>query len=632
MARNSIFKHVRALHPGRTAFDLSKSHSFDCDAGALIPVYCEEVVPGDTFKMANRVLVRMAPMIAPTFSSWRVATWTFFVPNRLLMPQFEEFISGGRDGNQEIPIPTSPPYLYTNTSFYVEDNIKAGSVAVPYDNQTGFYIRQEHFVGGSVRLYKWSFWDYIGYPMPLMSGKSYTYDSWDTKFQYPYIPNVHCPGTSIPTFWPYASYLFIYNEYFRDENLEPRFIYAPTDLNQAYLVGSNYTALEKYIGDPYVVAPPLNFPSSIRTKCWNKDYFTSALPFQQRGTPPAIPISGEASVDFNLPVQDYNDSTGSFSAFGAAFNLNNPDPSQTPRNVFGLFPFKGSATVPVNTSSTTVQRPVNIDTNAMLSRYNTVNLGNLATVSVSDLRDMFQTQKWLERNARAGVRYKEFLYSHFGVNLRDDRLQRPEYIGGTNSPIMISQVLQTSQSSSDSPLGEYGGYGISADSTRIGTYYVREYGWIMTLLCIYPDITYNQGIRRQYTRRSRLDYFFPEFVNLSEQAVLTRELYTNFSGDSDAWVSDELIFGYQGRYNEYRSSYNQVSGSMRDDSLGYYVVRRDFDKAPTLEPSFIHMQPDKLRGIFAVQSQPPFIVDYATLVRAVRPMPYIPEPGLIDHH
>lgn len=604
MAVNSVFKNVRAYKPGRTAFDLSRSHDFDCDAGCLIPVWFEECVPGDTFKLANRILVRMAPMVAPAFMSWRVATWTFFVPNRLMMPEFDQFISGGRDGEQVFPIPVLYPYA---NSFVSQSNIGYNKVVSVSDNNrslTGFWNAPSSdtpFVVGNFSVYKWSFWDYAGFPMPLMSGKKYNFNDWDTTFQYPYV-NVGLEFQSAPTFWPYSAYLFVYNEYFRDENLEDRFVFAPTDPVQCEYIPSSgtpyghYFLKSSFIGDPFRAASNPCFRNSILTKCWNKDYFTSALPFQQRGVAPAIPLSGIANVDFNLP-----DGVGI-----------------------------GSSDMQSLVTATS-------ETNTNFSQYSSLDASKIGTITVSDLRDIFQTQKWLERNARSGIRYKEFLHAHFGVSPRDERLQRPEFVGGTNSPIAVTQVLQTSATSGDQALGDYAGYGFSADSTRIGTYYCEEYGWLMTLLCIYPDVTYNQGIHPRYTRRSKLDYFFPEFVNLSEQAVFTRELYVNLdtsvtSTAQSKFDSDSMIFGYQGRYNEFRSVYNQVSGSMRDDSLGYYVIRRDFESAPTLEPSFVHMQPEKLRGIFAVQSQPPFIVDYAQLVRAVRPMPYIPEPGLVDHH
>lgn len=601
MAVNSVFKNVRAYKPGRTAFDLSRSHDFDCDAGCLIPVWFEECVPGDTFKLANRVLVRMAPMVAPAFMSWRVATWTFFVPNRLMMPEFDQFISGGRDGEQVFPVPVLYPHLSSSvTQFNVAYNHVVPSLTGSSERMTGFCNpadADKPFILPR-DIYKWSFWDYAGFPMPLMTGKKYQYHDWDTFFQYPYV-TVSLESQSSPTFWPYSAYLFVYNEYFRDENLEDRFVYAPTDPNQAHFFpydqGFGYYVLNSsYIGDSFVAASFPTYRNSILTKCWNKDYFTSALPFQQRGVAPAIPLSGISNIDFDLPDG-------------------------------------------VNIGASDMQSVVTAtsETNTNFSQYSFLDASKIGTITVSDLRDIFQTQKWLERNARSGIRYKEFLHAHFGVSPRDERLQRPEFVGGTNSPIAVTQVLQTSATSGDQALGDYAGYGFSADSTRIGTYYCEEYGWLMTLLCIYPDVTYNQGIHPRYTRRSKLDYFFPEFVNLSEQAVFTRELYVNLDSTSTAqskFDSDSMIFGYQGRYNEFRSVYNQVSGSMRDDSLGYYVIRRDFDRAPTLEPSFVHMQPEKLRGIFAVQSQPPFIVDYAQLVRAVRPMPYIPEPGLIDHH
>ena len=233
---------------------------------------------------------------------------------------------------------------------------------------------------------------------------------------------------------------------------------------------------------------------------------------------------------------------------------------------------------------------------------------------------MFQIQKWLERNARSGVRYTEFLRSHFGVSPRDDRLQRPEYVGGSKSPIIVSEVLQTSETGT-SPQGNMAGHGISASSTYCGKYRATEYGVMMGIMSIMPRSMYQQGINRQWMRKTKYDYYFPEFANLSEQAVKNYELYV--SGDNTA---DDLIFGYQGRYDEMRTKQNMVCGQMRN-TFSYWHLGRIFSSQPALNSSFITCVPRK--DIFAAPSEPGLIVQIANLIKAWRPMPISQIPVLL---
>ena len=230
----------------------------------------------------------------------------------------------------------------------------------------------------------------------------------------------------------------------------------------------------------------------------------------------------------------------------------------------------------------------------------------------------------MERNARAGARYVEFLNSHFGVSPRDDRLQRPEYIGGSKSPIIISEVLQTSSTDVTTPQGNMAGHAMGLSSSFCGKYSATEYGLIIGIMSVMPKPSYQQGIDRQWLRRTTYDFFFPEFVNLSEQAVLNAEIYAS------AVEEDNLdIFGYQGRYNEMRVKSNMVCSQMRD-TFDYWHLGRKFDSLPVLNDEFIECIPSK--RIFAAESEPGLIVSFGNVIKAFRPLPLMPEPGLIDHH
>ena len=377
-----------------------------------------------------------------------------------------------------------------------------------------------------------SLWDYLGFPTGVVPTAS-----------------------SAPVAFPQYAYNLIFNEYYRDENLQA----------ESLLTGG------------------------IKTRNWEKDYFTASLPWQQRGIAPALPISGTTKAIWP-----------------------EVDATHTPFTLQG-----DMVTGPI------VYKPRFGDTKGLLEA-NTIDLSTASTFNVSDLRLAFQIQKWMERNARAGARYTESLQAHFGVSPRDERLQRPEYIGGSKSPVIVSEVLQTSSSDATSPQGNMAGHGVSASSTFCGKYRATEHGLIMGILSIMPRTMYQQGMDRQWLRRSRYDFYFPEFANLSEQAILNCELYA-----TTVEATNKAIFGYQGRYDEMRTKRNMVCGQMRS-TFDYWHLGRIFSSQPALNESFIQCVPDK--RIFAAPSEPGFIVQFANLIKAWRPIPIQSDPGLIDHN
>ena len=497
---NSIFKRVAGLHPGMSVFDLSYVKLFTCDMGKLIPVMCDEVVPGDIFKIGNQSVIRMQPLVAPVLHEINAYVHYFFVPYRLLWSGWEDFITGGSDGADASTLPLWWPALAQ--------------------------------VEGSL-------WDYLGFPTGVVT-----------------------TATSAPIMFPLNAYNLIFNEYYRDENLQ-----AESSLNS----------------------------TSIKTRNWEKDYFTASLPWQQRGTAPALPISGTTRAIF--PTSAFSTGTASY-------------PVQLSNSPADTKFFTGNIIASQNAKAA-------LDSNI-------VDLSSATTFNVADLRLAFQIQKWMERNARAGARYTESLQAHFGVSPRDERLQRPEYIGGSKSPVIVSEVLQTSSSDATSPQGNMAGHGVSASSTFCGKYRATEHGLIMGIMSIMPRTMYQQGVDRQWLRRSRYDFYFPEFANLSEQAILNCELYAT-SDDS----INKAIFGYQGRYDEMRTKRNMVCGQMRS-TFDYWHLGRIFSSQPALNESFIQCVPDK--RIFAAPSEPGFIVQFANLIKAWRPIPIQSDPGLIDHN
>jgi len=488
--KRNVYEHVGGLHPGRSVFDLSYEKKLTCDMAQLIPVMCDEVVPGDFFQIGNQAVVRFQPLVAPILHEINMYVHYYFVPYRILWDDWEDFISGGIDGQFSDPVPEWEP---TDTT-----------------------------VG--------SLWDYLGFPTGVD------------------------PDGAYPLDFPRRAYNLVYNEYYRDENL------------QTEVALTNETILNR---------------------AWEKDYFTSSLPWQQRGTAPALPISGSTTAVF---------ATGT-NANVASLNYN-------------------SGSNRIITGSGTAQ--------ALAA--NTVDLSTASTFDIADLRFAFQIQKWMERNARAGARYTEFLRSHFGVSPRDERLQRPEYIGGSKAPCIISEVLQTSSSDATSAQGNLAGHGITVSDAYCGKYHAKEFGLIIGIMSIMPRSAYSQGIDKQWLRKTKYDFYFPEFANLSEQAILNAEICA-----TGTLSHNQDIFGYQGRYDEMRTKNSMIVGQMRG-TFDYWHMGRQFDvgSPPVLNANFIKCVPRK--DIFAVPSEPGLIINFGNVIKAFRPLPYMAVPGLIDHN
>lgn len=389
---------------------------------------------------------------------------------------------------------------------------------------------------------------------------------------------------SMPIALPKRAYNFIFNEYIRDQNLQDK---VSLDDDQV-----------KYI-------------------CWEKDRFTSALYDTQRGDRPAIPLQGLTSVSFNGGRQ-YSNTTFNIGMAGNSFgdvtsSINNN--SRPFINLQSVSPSWGSS-MAGDVGDRFIQWINN----------NSLNMSQAVTFDTVDMRRLFQLQKYLERNMRAGARYAEQIPARFGASVQDYRLQRPEFIGGTRTPIIVSEVLQTSESSDQSKQGHMAGHGITAESRYVGRYRCNEHGYILGLSVIMPRAMYVQGIRRDWQRRTKFDFLTPELVNLSEVGVKNSELVVTGT------ARDDQIFGFNGIYDEYRVRESYVCGDMRDTLNFWNLARTDYNSSspPSLNENFVKCIPDK--RIFAVQSVPGCILHIANLIRSVRPLPIIAEPGLIDHH
>lgn len=522
---------VNSIKPHKSLHDLSYTKTFTCDMGEAIPVMCDEVVPGDVLSIGNEMVIRFQPLVAPILHEINAYVHYFFVPYRLLWDDWENFITGGKDGDfiAEIPAVTS--------------------VSEP----TGVVNGSSATVG--------SLWDYFGFPL--------------------------VEQLSVNAF-PFRAYNLVYNEYYRDPNLT-----SPLALDGDYIEG----------GEPTGWTVP-------KHRCWEKDYFTSSLPWQQRGVSPSLPLTGTGSAVW--PQERFS---------GADFTEDIP---------LYLYPkqFEQDKSKFSNLGR-------NVEALKELMNSNTIDLSTVGTFDVNDLRLAFQVQRWLEAQARGGSRYVETLRMHFSISPNDERLQRPEYIGGTKSPIIVSEVLQTSGSNingQSTPQGNLAGHALTADFNHVGKYRVKEYGLILGILTVMPRLSYNsQGINRQWLRTNKYDYYWPEFANLSEQAIYEAEIFATSANNRHIFfdtLDKNDFFGYQGRYDEMRTKNNMVCGEMRDE-LSYWHLAQNYSTAPRLNEAFVECRPSK--RIFAVQNRDGLVVQFGNSIKALRPIPISSTPGLVDH-
>lgn len=568
----SIFSKVGGLKPGLTAFNLSHNHLFDCNFGQLIPIACIETLPGDVFDINVDVVGRLTSALkSPILSQMDIVIEAFYCPTRLLMGRdanfdtpvgevnFEEFLSGGQDGS------------------HIGSNSYKLPSFTPLSEDTTYTDFKSCGVG-----------DYLGVQT-----------------------NVPINYSDFPLEFPWRAYRWIWNEFYRDENLV-------NPIQVCRYLGNGSSSDSTYL--------PFEEFDSILYRSWRKDYFTSALPFQQRGTSPALPISGILGVQADAGIDSYK----AFYPTSLASNTLIGTGSATDRNIRAFFP-SGSPTEP-NTLGYP-QFALNA-TEVAPHPYGYVNLQDAATFDVNQIRTAFQVQKWLERNARGGVRYTEYLRSHFGVAPTDARLQRPQFIGSTRSPWLVNEVLQTSETNSSvTPQGNQAGQAINLSRSNIGKFRSYEYGYVLILLSVVPKALYQQGIPRWLSRRTNLDFYTPEFAHLSEQPVKNKEIFYSPSTSNNT-------FGFQPIWNEYRFIPSKVSGHMRtnanDYSFDYWHFGRYFSSTPSLNEDFLSIgksssSKSELMRVFAVQDENPFIINAGFNIKALRPMPYLSEPGLIDH-
>ena len=513
MSKNNIFSKVQLKPPPRSVFDLSHDVKMSLNMGILYPTLTMEVVPGDSFQISCESLLRFAPMLAPVMHRIDVYMHYFFVPNRLVWPNWEKYVTGQ-------PIDEPPPAFPTLDVRGV-DGDKAKNLS------------------------------YYGLPSDL---------------------NTSLSGNQHINAIPFAAYNKIYNEYYRDQNLIDPILDELVD-------GENDTA--QGVTQEFF---------QLRRRAWEHDYFTSALPWAQKGN----------SVDIPLGQVGLNPDSSSISKFVKA--LDHADANIEDIEQSGVAP-NGSVTI-----------------GGVAHVYDPMGTLQVEPTTINDLRRAFRLQEWFEKQARGGTRYIEVILAHFGIKSSDARLQRPEYITGSKSPVTISEVLNSTGLEGELPQGNMAGHAVSVTTGNYGKYFAEEHGYIIGIMSVMPKTAYQNGIPKHFLKiNDTYEFYWPEFANIGEQAIVNQEVHWEHAEPNGT-------FGYIPRYAEYKFINSRTAGDFTD-SLSYWTMTRELTETVALNKEFIECTPTQ--DIFAVTDAN---VDklYAHVyhkIRAIRPMPFYGNPS-----
>ena len=553
--RTHVFSQVPKANIPRSKFPCDHEVKTTFDSGYLVPILVFEVLPADSVQCRVSLFARLATLISPIMDNMFMDTFFFFVPERLVFGHFQNML-----GEQDNP-DDSTDYLFP-TITAPENGFAVGSLA-----------------------------DYFGIPTGV-------------------------GGLEVRA-EPFRAYNLIWNEWFRDQNLQDSAPFTKADSGDS---ASDYSLLRR---------------------CKSHDYYTSCLPWPQKGPGVDLPLGGLAPISASNGFIKGADVIGKIPMVGVVDDTqvlrhgrlgvsmyDASSPEVYGQNVFAYnTDFYGHFDDGARQAADMTYSELEVPIDSVSGMY--ADLSQAGAVTINAMREAFQVQRWYEALARGGSRYTEVLLNFFGVQSGDARLQRPEYLGGGSSIIQVNVVPQTSASDAVTPQGNLSAYAVGVSKTGDGfTKSFVEHGWIIGLVNVRAKLTFQQGLNRMWSRSTKFDLYWPQFAHLGEQAVLMKEIYA--SGDED---DDNAVWGYQERYAEYRYYPSLITGKFRSSyaqSLDSWHLGIYYDSAPALNDEFIQDKPPVDR-VIAVQNEPQVLLDAFFKMDCVRAMPLYSVPGLIDH-
>ena len=549
------FLNVPQMHTSRTRFNRDQTILTTFDSGRLIPFFVDEVLPGDTFQIDTSAIIRMTTPKYPVMDDAFIDLYYFYCPNRILWKNFKYFMGEVEE------TPWSPKKMYSVPKIYIDPTKEEGGQA-PHEN---------------------SILDYMGVP---------------TKIKNKFSINA----------LPVRAYVKIWNEYFRDQNVGNAATTTEDDRNEIYSDDLDQEDEEETLK---------RARSGGRCLPVNKfhDYFTSCLPYPQRGPEVNIPMSGNAPVNAygKYPLSKENEISLSIRGFSA-------DGSGT--NDYQLKEITSSTgTVPVQLTGTKIANSTNG------TAYLGADLSTVTATTINELRNAIAVQQYYEAMARGGSRYREQLQALWNVTISDKTVQIPEYLGGGRYHVNMNQIVQTSgqQNATDTPIGETGAMSVTPINESSFTKSFEEHGYVIGVLCVRHNRSYQQGLERFWSRTDRLDYYVPQFANLGEQPVKKKEIMLTGT------ATDDETFGYQEAWADYRMKPNRISGKMRSNASGtldFWHYGDSYSTVPTLSQGWMKEGKAEIARTLIVQDEPQFFGAIRVANKTTRCMPLYSVPGL----
>ena len=549
------FNQIPEMKASRTRFNRDQTILTTFDSGKLIPFYVDEVLPGDTFSVDTSAIIRMTTPKYPVFDDSFIDFYYFYCPNRILWNEFKQFM--GEVDNT--------PWMPTK-DYKVPQIIINGSTGSGYPNET-------------------SILDYMGVP---------------TKVKANFSVNA----------LPIRAYVMIWNEFFRDENVDNAAVWKNDSQDVTYKDTKEENNIEENL--KHAIEGGRCLPVNRY-----HDYFSSCLPYPQRGPAVTLPMTGNAPIRLGSVKGEYQDFPGAVEMIVGGHGVNTAG-SLTYTNVAGT-PKEKKEMLFTGTEKNSSETGT--------GGWMYADLESIAATTINDLRKAVAVQQYYEALARGGSRYREQVQALWNVVISDKTVQVPEYLGGGRYHVNMNQIVQTSgqQANTDTPIGETGAMSVTPINESSFTKSFEEHGFVIGVCCVRHNHSYQQGLERFWSREDRLDYYVPQFANLGEQPVKKKEIY--LTGTS----TDNETFGFQEAWADYRMKPNRVSGKMRSNatgSLDFWHYADNYKAVPTLSQGWMAEGKEEIARTLIVQSEPQFFGAIRVANKTTRRMPLYSVPGL----